>query len=275
MQDELQSAEALSAIYENYMDPATKWFPEKFMRHLLEICAAVYAVLLRNGGDAVDLGASRGFHALRMRQCLGAAPGKVVAVEANAELAKRLEELAAGDSRIVVLHKAVVAQPTQSVDFTVSSKYTALGSVIPNYIKDRFPKLYEDAEVQTYSVEAITVDQIIENQRLNNLKFLKCDVEGIDFEVIDSTRRLFPTRAGLSVEMSKSPVFKSFLATLRNNGYFAYDCFMNRLDEKTWFHPTRCPIDRFALPAELDYAALRKITDMVRERWEIYRSKAD
>ncbi len=244
------------------------------MRELLETCAIAYTILLRQGGDAVDLGASRGWHTLRMRQALGAGAGKIVAVEANAVLAKRLAEQVAGDRQVVVLHRACVAAPTESVSFTVSEKYTALGSVIPDYIKDRFPKLYEDADVQTYSVEAITIDQIIRRQNLKSLKFLKCDVEGIDFDVINASRLFFPTRAGLSIEMNNSPSFRQFYATLRAAGYHAYDCFMNRLDAATWIAPARCPIDRFAFPQELDGATVQRIRNAVTKRWEIYRSRA-
>ena len=274
----LPSSDGLAQLYRQFFEPpGTQRFPEKFQKELTEVCAAIYGVLLRDGGDAIDLGANHGFHTLRLHKSIGTARGRVVAVEGNQPLAERLRGLVAGDSRVTVLHKAVVAVPAETVTFTTSKKYKALGSVVPDYIKDRFPQNYADAELETHVIEAITLDQLIETYDLDALRFVKCDVEGTDFEVMNSTQLVFQRRAAACFEMNYSAasdrISGRLLEKILHHNYHVYDCFMNRLTPTTWHIPKRCPIDRFLLPAETGAAVLQQIGTAVAARWADYRSR--
>lgn len=270
--DKVIAMTTLSALYAQFADPITGRFPERFQRELLEVCAAVYGPLLQNGGDAIDLGASRGWHTKRMRQAVGNAPGKIVAVEPNRVLASALANNR--DGRIRVMQKAAVARRSRPLPFTASAKYTALGSVVPNYIRDRFPKEYLDAELDTYEVETTTLDDIIQDCALFALRFVKIDVEGVDLDVLMSSELPFAARAGILFEINKSPLLAPLFRKISDHAYVAYDCFMNQLDKSAWLRTAGCPIDRVLLPVETSVEILGAIKCGVEKRWRAYHAGA-
>jgi len=135
---------------------------------------------LRPGMIFYDIGANIGFFSLLAARIVGP-EGRVVAFEADPEVAERLREHVAHNqfSKIVVHQKAVWSE-TRTVFFARAdpgaSPDRGLGHVAPTSAND------------TVQVSAVSLDEFI--QTSSPPDFLKCDVEGAEAEVFRGAQRL-------------------------------------------------------------------------------------
>jgi FkbM family methyltransferase len=144
-----------------------------------EVQAAVQRHL-RPGMTFYDIGANIGFFSLLAARIVGA-EGRVVAFEADPEVAERLREHVERNhfSMISVRQRAVWSE-TRTVSFARTD---------PKLSPDRgLGHIVVGGAVGTIEVQAVSLDYFL--QTFPPADFLKCDVEGAEVEVFRGAKRL-------------------------------------------------------------------------------------
>jgi FkbM family methyltransferase len=146
-------------------------------------------------GTVVDLGANRGYFAT-----VAAAAGpdvRVVAVEASRVGCRAIGELArlnAIEGRVTVVNRFIGGDTPAQHD----------AHAIP------------EAE----GVGFITADELIDQYGIERIDFLKCDVEGSEFELLQKGRRVLARTEQLAMEVHDSAGDRGWLMdVLRKNGF--------------------------------------------------------
>jgi FkbM family methyltransferase len=146
----------------------------------------------REGDTVIDIGAHIGRYTITSSKQVGST-GKVVAIEAdpdNFQLLKRniaLNNL----TNVLPLHYAVFSTRTRMklYEQSASAKYNSI--------------MLTRARTMNYvEVNADTLDSILEQNRINQVNWIKIDVEGAEFEVLKgSTKTLSSNDISLLVEI--------------------------------------------------------------------------
>jgi len=175
---------------------------------------------LRPGMVFYDLGANIGFFSLLAARLVGK-EGRVVAFEADPEIATRLREHVARNesSWIIVEEKAVWSEP-RTVFFARTDPATSpdrgLGHVV------------SASEGDTIRVSAVSLDGYTRTQPAPD--FLKCDVEGAEVEVFRGAERLLKEkRPGIICEMHSEENHKILLEEFSRFGYACKPCGTNHI----------------------------------------------
>jgi FkbM family methyltransferase len=162
-----------------------------------------------------DVGANIGFFSLAAARLVGPA-GRVVAFEADPEIAARLREHAErnGFSWLVVEEKAAWSK-SGTVCFArcdpATSPDRGLGSVV------------NSSGGATIAVEGVTLDDC--SERLGLPDFMKCDVEGAEVEVFRGARRLLAEkRPTIVCEIHGENNRRVLVDELSRAGYACSDC---------------------------------------------------
>ncbi|HMD41193.1 MAG TPA: FkbM family methyltransferase [Candidatus Acidoferrum sp.] len=170
---------------------------------------------LRPGMTFYDIGANIGFFSLLAARLVGK-EGRVVAFEADPEVAARLREHVARNSFgwITVEEKAVWSEP-RAVFFARTDPATSpdrgLGHVVPVGAGD------------TIQVDAVPLDDYTCTQPAAD--FLKCDVEGAEVEVFRGARRLLKEkRPGVICEMHSEENNRILIEEFSRLGYNCKAC---------------------------------------------------
>ena len=131
--------------------------------------------LLQSGGTFLDVGANIGLYSLRAAHIVGPT-GRVVAVEPSADAhAALLANIARNPwARIEVVKAAVSDMPGE-----VELFHTAGG-----YDPQAFSLVSDGTASGSETVQAKTIDQIVEEQGLTALDCIKLDVEGVEDKAI-------------------------------------------------------------------------------------------
>lgn len=165
---------------------------------------------LRPGMTFYDIGANIGFFSLLAARLVGP-EGRVVAFEADPEVARRLREHAGRNqfSTISVEQKAVWSE-TGAVSFAHAD---------PNLSPDRgLGRVVAGAAPGTTQLQAVSLDDFLRTSRAPD--FLKCDVEGAEVEVFRGARRLLAEkRPILLAEMHSEENRQVLLQELAGLGY--------------------------------------------------------
>ncbi|MGH9675926.1 MAG: FkbM family methyltransferase [Candidatus Acidiferrum sp.] len=170
---------------------------------------------LKPGMSFFDIGANIGFFSLLAARLVGKA-GKVVAFEADPEVAARLREHAARNAMnwITMEQKAVWSEP-RTVFFAridpASSPDRGLGHVVSGGASN------------TIQVDAVALDDYILTEPSPD--FLKCDVEGAEVEVFRGAQRLLKEkRPGILCEMHSEENRRTLLDEFSRYGYDCKPC---------------------------------------------------
>ncbi|MGB7283438.1 MAG: FkbM family methyltransferase [Candidatus Acidiferrum sp.] len=167
-----------------------------------------------------DIGANIGFFSLLAARLVGNA-GRVVAFEADPEIATRLREHAARNAFgwIRVEEKAVWSEPG-AVFFARTDPATSpdrgLGHIVSASAGDTIP------------VSGVSLDEYTRTQPAPD--FLKCDVEGAEVEVFRGARRLLrEKRPGIICEMHSEENHRILLEEFSKLGYTCKPCGTNHV----------------------------------------------
>jgi FkbM family methyltransferase len=140
---------------------------------------------LRPGGVAIDVGANVGWHTLLMAQLVGP-NGRILAVEANPSVRERLaEHLQANHlSNVTIVPSALGSQPgkLRFLAPPVDSFDAGDGHVAGENDKD---------ERHIVETEVTTLDALTEREGLQRLDFVKIDVEGFEWPVLQGAVQAF------------------------------------------------------------------------------------
>lgn len=127
------------------------------------------------GEVALDIGAHKGAYTYWMRRAVGAS-GKVFAFEPQPSLAGRLRENIARlhFDNVEVVNGALSSSPGR-VELSVPSGGDSPGATLEG-------GLYPEAS-QRYAVDVMVLDEFLRRETSGPVRFIKCDVEGHEFEV--------------------------------------------------------------------------------------------
>ena len=148
--------------------------------------------LLSRSDNAIDGGAHAGYHTIPLANVLQ--QGKVIGVDANEALVKKLREKLAGAGNVELEFCALQADPAlDSITFNISTSHVGRSGI------SRLWDIIAPGTV-TYAppvqVPATTIDHLVRKHALNSLAFVKLDLEGGEFNAIrgavDTMRRLRP-----------------------------------------------------------------------------------
>jgi len=138
---------------------------------------------IKPGNICLDVGANVGYYTQMLASLVGG-NGKVVAVEPiprNADLIKFNRHQNFASEIITVFECAVGSEDKKTVEFLVANVNSSLSTVKSNDDKI-FRSYVADVEVaQTRNVLCRTLDSIVEEMKLEEIDFLKIDVEGFEF----------------------------------------------------------------------------------------------
>jgi FkbM family methyltransferase len=175
---------------------------------------------LRAGMTFYDIGANIGFFSLLAARLVGE-KGRVVAFEADPEIAARLREHVARNEFgwITVEEKAVWSEP-RAVFFARTDPATSpdrgLGHVV------------SVSEGNTIQVSAVSLDDYTKTRPTPD--FLKCDVEGAEVEVFRGAQRLLTEkRPGIICEMHSEENQRVLLEEFSRFGYACKPCGTNHI----------------------------------------------
>jgi FkbM family methyltransferase len=140
---------------------------------------------LHQGMVAVDVGANVGWHTLLMARLVGAS-GRVLAVEANPSVRERLaEHLQANHLTSVTIVPSALGSEAGKLRFLappVDSMGAGDGHVAGENDKD---------ERHIVETEVTTLDALTEREGLQRLDFVKIDVEGFEWPVLQGAVQTF------------------------------------------------------------------------------------
>lgn len=123
----------------------------------------------------LDVGANIG---LFTRQALALGARQVIALEPNPGTFEALQHNAA-DRRVTLFRKAAWHERT-TLQFTVDTLYSSRSSAT------QLPP--SSTVTQQISVEAVTIDNIVEDTQLPRVDFIKMDVEGAEIRALEGAR---------------------------------------------------------------------------------------
>ena len=191
---------------------------------------AAYSRIVKPGMTVLDIGANIGAHTLFLAR-LVAASGRVIAVEptawavgrlhANLRLNPELEKM------VQVKQAMLVGSADEPLPETIYASWPLDG-------RDVHPKLRAQAKT-TFGAEATTLDQLIQNEAIERVDFIKLDVDGHEGTVLRGGRGVLRRdRPAIIFELSPYILAEAgdsateLLKLLHDLGYRFYDLSLRR-----------------------------------------------
>ena len=139
----------------------------------------IYGSFNLNDMDTViDVGANIGLFAKYM---YAKDAKKVILVEANPLLDKNIKTVLGSDYENSPVYLAPLTGKKQNIKFHYSTKNSTIGT----HTFDNSNPSYSDLD-STMDLETITFDEIVNENNLTNISLFKCDIEGGEYELIES-----------------------------------------------------------------------------------------
>jgi len=198
--------------------------------------------LVPAGGVALDVGANIGWWTLHLHRWVGAA-GRVLAFEPDASERARLER------NLALNHAANVEVSPQAVSDTTGRVWLS-----PTF-DGGTTHIVDDERAAGASVEATTVDAVVERAGLARVDFVKCDIEGAETRFLagaaETVRRFRPV---MMLELFE-PNLRQFgssraelVARLRELGYALHVAHWGRMREMRELPAAHDNVNVFAFP---------------------------
>lgn len=187
--------------------------------------------IAKPGSVAIDVGANKGVHTLRMAECVGP-KGKVLAYEPLPELVAEIERQARarfGNAHCVRARQAALSDVPGEQIF---HRHVAdsRGSLIRVYPDEMAPE-------RAFKTPVTTLDAILDVEKARWVSVLKIDAEGNEHRILEGGRRFFQTCGPMTViEFSVSQLAdigktaEDFFALCDEIGYAFYNIDGTRFD---------------------------------------------
>ena len=137
----------------------------------------------RNEITVVDLGSNDGrFYALFKEYFGSEAIEKYVGVEPNVNLFESFLISKSSEDRINFLNKAIYSKSGMQADF-VDVENQEAGNIFSS-VSEKFK--WGEQSPKTYKVTTISIDDLMNQNGIDSIDYLKVDIEGSEFHFIDS-----------------------------------------------------------------------------------------
>lgn len=189
-----------------------------------------YYSTVKEGDIIVDVGAGVGEEVMILSKLVGPS-GKVIAIEAHPNTYKSLEYCKAKNKleNVQILNVAV---SDQNGTINIEGETNSLAS-----------RVNRDNDKSGYKIPALTIDQILEDNNLNRVDFLKVNIEGAEQLLIK----------GLKNSLSK---IKSMAISCHDFRYFGEK-------EHDEFFKTKDKVLKFCNECQLDYKVRNTLNEMI------------
>ena len=174
---------------------------------------SLYFSKVKKGFSVLDLGANQGYFSSIFAQLVGP-NGSVHCFEPIPENIKILKEKIK-DFQFVKVNQLAVGNQQEKVHMLYSTDELEKASLVEKPSSN---------DLKTINVEVTTIDQYLENNHLENLDFIKCDVEGYELNAIEGMQSTVQNhKPQLSIEISIPIKQRKILFNLLIS--FGYDLF--------------------------------------------------
>lgn len=206
-----------------------------FFEHIIE---ATYTALLQGGDVAIDCGANVGRHTAPLSRCVGE-NGLVIAIEPIPSLAQKL--VADCAKNVWVFPTALGREEKQEITFFVAQighEMSSLRSPVHSAM------LTEEAKSQIIDIKVplLTLNTLYKAHDLDEIRFIKMDIEGGEFHALmGADRILIQARPLIIFECgfgASADLFgftrEAFFDFFKRHGYRLFDLFGRPFDELSW-----------------------------------------
>ena len=162
----------------------------------------------------VDIGANEGYYSLKMAQNPGA---KVFAIEPNPAAFELLcKNIQANDFENIVPLECAIWKEGGKATLNVIPQVTSIGTLLP--IESSFMSEAED-RVRRVSVNTMTLDELIANNRIDRIDLLKIDVEGGELELLQASLSSLVIVDRIVIEYHNQEIRHRLTNLLRGEGF--------------------------------------------------------
>jgi FkbM family methyltransferase len=175
----------------------------------------------KEGDTVVDIGAHMGRYTIPSSKSVGLS-GKVVAVEAHPYNFKMLQHNLSLNklTNVSTLNWAVYSKKARLKLYLPDEDlgYTMHHSLMTNYLTTKYSK---EIERRFIEVEADTLDNLLKTREINQVNWIKIDVEGAEYEVLKGARETLSTNKSISilVEVHGKDTYGPTMELLRSNNF--------------------------------------------------------
>lgn len=213
-----------------------------------------YASILQRGDNVIDGGAHTAYHTLPLADCVP--NGKVIAVEPNPAVFVTLESKTSNRKNVVRKRAALVRDHAQeTVTFNCSASHPGRSGL--SRMWDRIAP--GTVSYQAETVPATTIDNLVVENGLTSVAFIKLDLEGGEFPALLGAERTLITKRPAIVSEHASQAFPlngyqfdDYLSFLERVGYTAEAPGGIRVTREMpypFWYVLLCPVERREWPS--------------------------
>lgn len=197
------------------------------------------ASLLKPGMIVMDIGANLGYYSSKMADIVGA-DGKVIAVEPIPLFAEVFRSNTKRYSQID-LHNVALGTEAKKVKMAIP----VVDGVVRHGLTQVIDEKHNTSKHTEMSFEVAMVigDELIRNQEITQLDYIKCDVEGYEQYVIPAlTKTIEKYRPVLQVELGGKENRENVVTFLKQKGYdvfILHNQSLEKIDESKLFSYTQ------------------------------------
>lgn len=175
----------------------------------------------KEGDTVVDIGAHMGRYTITSSKSVGAT-GKVIAFEAHPYNFKILEHNLRLNKlkNVSALNWAVYSKKARLKLYLPDEDlgYTMHHSLMTNYLASKYNKEIEGRYIE---VEADRLDNLLKIRGVNEVNWIKIDVEGAEYEVLRGAKEILSTNRRISVlvEVHGKDTYSPTIDLLRSNNF--------------------------------------------------------
>ncbi len=167
----------------------------------------------KNDRIIIDLGGNEGYFTLA---ALEKAPkAKIIAVEANPVAFKILKKNMQANKLKVKLVNSVVSEVKGRVNFEIVKGVTAIGGLRVQGKRSWLAQEY----VKKVKLNSTTLEEICKRFKIKKIDLLKIDIEGGEFRVLKSSKKLLKNIKKIVVEVHSPKLRSQVKNLLRSNGF--------------------------------------------------------
>jgi FkbM family methyltransferase len=175
----------------------------------------------KEGDTVVDIGAHMGRYTIPSSKSVGSS-GKVIAVEAHPYNFRMLQHNLSLNklTNVSTLNWAVYSKKARLKLYLPDEDlgYTMHHSLMTNYLTTKYSK---EIERRFIEVEADTLDNLLKTRGINQVNWIKIDVEGAEYEVLKGAKEILSANKSISilVEVHGKDTYGPTMELLRSNNF--------------------------------------------------------